>query len=260
MFKDQIGSLSVPASIVIGSILISISVLVSGGVIRIKGFNPSGSALGVNTQNTGTVAQASAVPVATPADSGPVKVSLSDAPVLGDKNAKVALVEFSDYECPFCKRYYDETYSQLKKDYIDTGKIKLVFRNLPLNFHQNAHKEAQAALCARDQGGDAVYYKYHDEMFTRTTSNGLGLAVDQLPVIAKDLGLNGETLKSCLDSGKYVSKVDSDLADASTYGATGTPSFFVGKVSADNTITGSKIVGAQPLSSFKSVIDQELSK
>lgn len=189
---------------------------------------------------------------------GPIEVSIDDDPILGDKNAKVTMIDFSDYECPFCKRYFDETFSQIKKDYIDTGKVKYVYRDLPLSFHQNAHAEAQAAECAREQGGDAAYFQYHDEIFKRTTSNGTGLALDQLSVIANDIGLNGSALQSCLDSEKYKAEVDKDLADAATYGATGTPSFFIGKSGSGDTFNGTILVGAQPFTAFKTIIDEQL--
>ena len=202
--------------------------------------------------------QAVAPQQALPEDTNPKKVSIDDDAVLGDKNAKVTIIDFSDYECPFCKRYFDDTFSQLKKDYIDTGKIKYVFRDLPLSFHQNAHKEAQAAECAREQGGDEAYFKYHDEIFKRTTSNGTGLALDKLSIITNELGLDGAALQSCLDVDKYKAEVDKDLADASAIGASGTPTFFIGKSSSDGVITGTKIVGAQPYSAFKTIIDEKL--
>ncbi|OGG15362.1 hypothetical protein A3D77_07520 [Candidatus Gottesmanbacteria bacterium RIFCSPHIGHO2_02_FULL_39_11] len=198
-------------------------------------------------------------PIVAPGDNGePVKVSIDDDPVLGDKNAKVTLIDFSDYECPFCKRHFDEVYPQLKKDYIDTGKVKMVFRDLPLSFHQNAPKEAEAAECARKQGGDQMYYKYHDQIFTKTTSNGTGLALDQLPVIAKDLGLNIGQFQQCLDSGEFKAEVDKDLADAAKVGASGTPTFFIGKSTSNGEIDGIKVVGAQPYSAFKTIIDEKL--
>jgi protein-disulfide isomerase len=246
---------SVPTAIIIGSVLISLSILLGTGVIRIKGYNPS-TAQGLQGQQA--VPDASVAPQATPT-TGPVKVAFDNSPVLGNKNAQVAVVEFSDYECPFCKRYFDETYSQIKKDYIDTGKVKLVFRNLPLSFHQNAHKQAQAALCARDQGGDETYFKYHDEIFKRTKSNGTGLAHDQLPVIAQDLGLNVNNFNQCLDTEKYVQKVDKDIEDATSYGATGTPSFFIGKVDGE-AVNGQILVGAQPYTSFKAALDKQLAQ
>lgn len=210
-----------------------------------------------SVQNTAVAPQAVA-PQAAQQDTGPKEVSVDDDPVLGDSNAKLTMIEFVDFECPFCKRFFDETLPQIKKDYIDTGKMKLVMRDLPLAFHQNAHKESQAAECAREQGGDAAYFKFHDEIFKRTTSNGTGLALDQLPIIANAIGLNGLTLQACLDSEKYKAEVDRDLADASAYGANGTPTFFIGKSDPSGTFTGTKLVGAQPFDSFKTIIDESL--
>ena len=129
---------------------------------------------------------------------------------------------------------------------------------MPLSFHQNAHKEAQAAECAREQGGDAAYFKYHDEIFKRTTSNGTGLALTELSVITNDLGLNGNALQKCLDSEKYKAEVDKDLADASAYGATGTPSFFIGKSNSSGKFKGTILIGAQPFAAFKTIIDEQL--
>lgn len=247
MFSQK--SVSTSTAILIGCALISFSILLSGGIIRIKGLTP---------KTTDTLVQApsaSSAPVAAPEDSGPVTVEMADAPLLGDKNAPITMVEFSDYECPFCKRHFEETWPQLKKDYVDTGKMKVVFRNLPLSFHQNAHKEAQAALCVRELGGDSSYYKYHDAMFAKTTSNGTGLALDQLSKIASEIGVDGAKVQSCLDASKYKDYVDKDVAYAATIGATGTPTFFIGKSDPSGTITGARIVGAQPYSSFKVQID-----
>src|SRR3989344_5442070 len=241
--------LLIVAAFLIGSLWTKVQYLEKGGTLT-KG------ATTANTQGTGQ--QAAAPQALPPEDTGPVKVSVDDDPVLGNKDAKLTIIDFSDYECPFCKRYFDDTFSQIKKDYIDTGKIKYVVRDLPLSFHQNAHKESQAAECARDQGGDTAYFKYHDEIFKRTTSNGTGLALDQLSVIANDLGLNGSALQGCLDSEKYKVEVDKDLADASAYGATGTPTFFIGKSDSSGKFTGTIVVGAQPYAAFKTIIDEQL--
>jgi protein-disulfide isomerase len=191
---------------------------------------------------------------------GYVDVSLDNDAVLGDPNALVTLVEFVDYECPFCKRFADETLPQIKSEYIDTGKVKLVMRDLPLSFHQNAHVESQAAECAREQGGDSSYFQYHDEIFKRTISNGTGLALDQLAVIANDIGLNGSILQSCLDLEKYKAEVDKDISDAAVAGATGTPSFFIGKSDNSGTIKGTIVVGAHPFESFKVALDTALNE
>lgn len=191
---------------------------------------------------------------------GPVKVSADNDAVLGDKNAPVTMIEFSDYECPFCKRHFTDVYPQIKADYIDTGKVKLVFRDyIAVPAHNPlATSEAMAAECSREQGGDSVYFKYHDALFTKTTSNGNGLTLSQLPAIAKDLGLNVATFQQCLDSNKYKDEVNKDIADGSKVGVNGTPSFFVGKSSQDGVIDGAIIVGAQPYPAFKAVIDQVL--
>lgn len=236
------------ASFLIGSLWTKLQYLEKGGTLT----------KGATTANAQGAAQQAPPQEAPPEDTTPKKVSVDDDPVLGDKNAKVTLIDFTDYECPFCKRYFDQTFSQIKKDYIDTGKVKYVVRDLPLSFHANAHKEAQAAECAREQGGDSAYFKYHDEIFKRTASNGTGLALDKLSIIATDLGLDGAALQSCLDADKYKAEVDKDLADAATVGATGTPTFFIGKSTSDGVITGTKIVGAQPYSAFQAEIDKQL--
>lgn len=250
--------LTTPIAMVIGSVIISLAILLSGGVIQIKGV-ASGRSGNVNTTAPVAAANAPVAPTAPEAPTGPVKVSVDDDPVLGEKNAPVTLVEFSDYECPFCKRHFEQTYSQLKKDYIDTGKVKLVFRDLPLSFHDPmATTEAIAANCARDQGGDEAYFKYHDEIFKRTVSNGNGLDRTKLDKIALDNGLNEANFKSCLDSEKSKAEVAKDLADAGNAGATGTPSFVIGKSTDSGEIEGQLLVGAQPYAAFKTIIDQQL--
>ena len=105
-----------------------------------------------NGVQNAAVGPKAAAPLAPQEPAGPKKVSVDDDAILGNANAKITMIEFVDYECPFCKRFVDETLSQIKSEYIDTGKVKLVMRDLPLSFHQNAHKESQAAECAREQG------------------------------------------------------------------------------------------------------------
>ncbi len=206
--------------------------------------------------------QPSSAPVAEPReDLSPKQVSVDDDAVLGEKNAKVTLIEFSDYECPFCKRYFDDTYEQIKKEYVDTGKIKYVYRDLALSFHDPlATLEAVAANCARAQGDDATYFQYHDEIFKRTKSNGNGLTEADLDTIAIELGLDSSSFSQCLKDEKNKEEVKKDIADAGKVGATGTPTFFIGKSTSDGTILGTKLVGAQPFSEFKRVIDLELEK
>jgi len=185
--------------------------------------------------------------------------SVDDDPVLGDKNAPVTIIEFSDYECPFCKRHFDETLPQLIKNYVDTGKVKIVYRDFPLSFHDPmATKEAVAANCAKEQGGDTAYFKYHDEIFTRTISNGNGLSETDLTTIATDLGLNLNSFNTCLADPTQTNEVKKDIADGTATGASGTPTFVIGKTTLNGKIDGYLVVGAQPFAAFQAVIDPML--
>lgn len=249
-----------PGSIILASIIISISILISSRALKIK-------SAAVKKNNDTSVQAASptqkpsqALPIAQPNQTGLVKVSVVGDPVLGDKNATLTLVEFSDYECPFCKKAFEEILPELKKNYIDTGKVKLVYKDLPLPFHQNAFKEAEAAQCAKTQGGDTAYFKYHDQIFSQTASGGTGIALDQLPTLAKDISLDAAQFQKCLDDSSMKSEVDKDLAEAEKLGVNGTPTWFLGKTISEDYIEGIKIVGAQPFSAFKSAIDQQFSQ
>jgi protein-disulfide isomerase len=185
--------------------------------------------------------------------------SVDDDPMLGDPNAKITIIEFSDYECPFCKRHYDQTLPQLIQEYVDTGKARIVYRDFPLSFHDPmATKEAVAANCAREQGGDSMYFEYHDEIFERTTSNGNGLSEADLSTIATDLGLNLSSFNTCLNDPAQTEEVKNDVAAAASAGATGTPSFVVGVADSDGVVDGELLVGAQPFAAFQAVIDPML--
>lgn len=241
----------IAGSILLGGLIVSASILSSSG--KFQKLADTGSAV---AQPSGSPTPTAQQPAGQP--SGPVKVSVDNDPVLGDKNAPLTLIEFSDYECPFCKRAFTDVLPELKKVYIDTGKVKLVYRDFPLSFHANAQKEAEAAECARSQGNDATYFKFHDQIFTQTTAGGTGLALTQLPVIAKNLGLNVNQFQQCLDSGKFKDEVAKDVADGTAAGVSGTPSWIVGTSSKDGQVEGQLIVGAQPFSSFKGAIDELL--
>ena len=182
--------------------------------------------------------------------------SVDDDPVLGDKNTPVTIIEFSDYECPFCKRHFDETLPQLIKNYVDTGKVKIVYRDFPLSFHDPmATKEAVAANCAREQGGDKKYFEFHDEIFKRTISNGNGLNDKKIQTIAKELGLNTGKFTTCLADPAQTDEVKKDIADGTAAGASGTPTFVIGKTTSNGEIDGNLVVGAQPYAAFQAIID-----
>jgi len=168
---------------------------------------------------------------------------VDDDPVLGKKDAPLTIVEFSDFQCPFCARFREQTLDQLKKEYIDTGKVRFVYRDFPLSsIHPYAEKAAEAAECADEQG---KYWEYHDKLF----ENQQALDVVSLKKYAAELKLDAGKFADCLDSGKYEDEVAKDLADGSKVGITGTPGFIIGKRS---------LSGAQPFSNFKAAIDAEL--
>lgn len=217
-----------------------------------------------NIEKSGVTAQGSInnqQPAAPAQPQPPTKgvASVDNDPVMGNKNAPVTIIEFSDYECPFCKRHFDETLPQLVKTYVDTGKVKIVYRDFPLSFHDPmATKEAVAANCARKQGGDSKYFQFHDEIFKRTISNGNGLNDEKIQIIAKDLGLNTSTFTSCLSDQAQTNEVKKDIADGTAAGASGTPTFVIGKTTSDGKIEGDLVVGAQPFAAFQAVIDPML--
>ncbi len=170
-----------------------------------------------------------------------VKVDVGVNPARGNKNAKVVLIEFSDFECPFCSRVVP-TMDQIEKTYGD--KVAIYFRNFPLPFHSSAQKAAEAGQCANEQG---KFWEMHDEMF----ANQDALSVDNLKSYAKGLGLDTTKFNDCLDSGKMAQVVQNDLNAGRAAGVSGTPTTFV---------NGKAIVGAYPFEAFQQAIDAELAK
>jgi protein-disulfide isomerase len=162
-------------------------------------------------------------------------------PAKGPEGAPVTIVEFSDFQCPFCSRA-KTTVDDVVKQYGD--KVRLVFRHFPLSFHQEAPKAAEASACAADQN---KFWEYHDKLF----ANQAALKVDDLKKAAADLGLDTARFNECLDSGKKAELVKKDTTDGEKAGVTGTPAFF---------INGIVLSGAVPAEEFKAIIDAELSK
>lgn len=186
--------------------------------------------------------------------SGPVRASLADAPMLGRADAPVTLVEFSDYQCPFCQRFFATTLPALKKEYVDTGRVRYVFRDFPLEqLHPQARKAAEAAHCAGEQG---KYWEMHDLLF----QNQRALAPPQLAEHARAVGVDGATFEECLASGRHAARVARGLADGAAAGVQGTPTFVVGKTTAGDVVEGTPIRGAQPLETFRRIIDHTLAE
>lgn len=228
-------------------ILIAATLYNGAGIYAVNAKLDALNAANANADGTQAAAGAVAPSDAAAAGTGQqapakVQVSADDDAVMGQAGAKVTIIEFSDFQCPYCSRFVLQTFPQIKANYIDTGKAKLIFRDFPLSFHANAAKAAEAAECAGDQG---KYYEMHDKLF----GNQSALSVDSYKQWASELGLNTATFNSCLDSGKYASEVQKDIADAQAAGVTGTPTFFV---------NGVKLVGAQPYEVFQQAIDAAL--
>src|SRR3989344_1350507 len=171
--------------------------------------------------------------------------------IRGNKDAKVSLVVYSDYECPFCKSFHPTT-QELLRTYGDD--IRLIYRHYPLSFHVNAQKQAEASECIAELGGNDLFWKYTDTIFERTTSNGTGFALDKLGPLAAELGVDQSRFQECLDSGKYEQFVKDQIAEGTASGVNGTPATFVINDKGENEL----IVGAQPIDAFKSVIDKNL--
>jgi protein-disulfide isomerase len=192
---------------------------------------------------------------ASPQPTQPVMISLDDDPMRGDPNAEITIVEFSDFQCPFCARFHSTTLPQIEQNYISTGKVNFVYRDFPIqSIHPNALPAAMASECADDQG---KFWEYHDKLFENQKgwqSLDIQTGISTFKEYAQELGLNMEEFNSCLDSEKYSQEVNADLQDGRNYGVTGTPGFFVG----NEKIGFIKITGAQPFSSFQQVLDSQL--
>ncbi len=200
---------------------------------------------GTQPSPTGRVVDTGNQPNPTPpSEPSQVRASIDDDAVLGDENAPVTIIEFSDYQCPFCERFWSQTLPQIKSQYIDTGKVKLVYRDFPLeSIHPMAAPAALAAECVGEQG-DEAYFKMHDKIF----GNQQALSPDNLKQWAKDLGYD---IDNCFDSGQFRSEVQKDLQDATSSGGRGTPYFVI--MGKDG--QGTPISGAQPFGAFQQAID-----
>lgn len=229
IFSLDLGKLILPGSIVLAAVLISGTLLFAS--YRSNPGSSLGAAVGKN------------------AGGEKVAVAVDDDPFLGEKKAPITMIEFSDFQCPFCRSFWKETLPLIKSNYIDTGKIRFVYRDFPLSFHPGAQTAAQAAECAEEQD---KYWEMHDKIFYEQDKEGQGtIQFSKTEVVkwAGQIGLKMNKFNQCLDSGKYKAEVEKDFADGSAAGVSGTPSFF---------INGRLLVGAQPFSVFQEAIEGAL--
>lgn len=218
--------------------------ITSGNGLSLGGSKAAAQVLAANTNTDPAPSPAVEQP---PAPAEPVKAVDEKADhILGPKNAKVTLIEYSDFQCPYCNRHYS-TLKQLMKDY--PNDVRLVYRHYPLSFHENAQKLAEGSECAAELGGNDAFFKYHDKVFEAMAAGTF--TASNIISFGKDIGLDEGKFKSCVDSGKYAAKVSKDMQEGAAAGVEGTPATFV---------NGNLVSGAVPLAAFKTEIDSILKK
>ena len=219
-------------------VIFLVGILVGLGIARLPGMNPAAGEANIVVD----LGAEKAAPVER------LNVSVDDDPWVGKADAKVTLVEFTDFQCSYCARHIKETFPQIEEKYINTGKLRYVSRDLPLKNHRHAPKAAEAANCALDQ---EEYWEMHDQIFLNQAdwSGSDKDAVSIFKGYAKEMGLDTDEFAVCLDSGKYEREVQSDKDAATALDVKGTPHFFV---------NGRRIKGAQPFEKFAEVIEEEL--
>ena len=189
-------------------------------------------------QDRGAAPQAQPPPKATRAT-----LNMAGVAMLGSKDAPLTIVEYTDYQCPFCQRFHVTAFNEIKKNYIDPGKVRFYSRDLPLDFHPNAMRAAMAARCAADQG---QFWKLRDIM----GANPDKLDMDHIAGFAADLKMDMKTFRACVDSEKYKNAIQTDVLEAMKVGANGTPTFVIGRSTADG-VEGEVMEGAMPFPMFE---------
>lgn len=177
--------------------------------------------------------------------------SKTELPYLGEQDAPITITEYSDYQCPYCGSFYSKTLPSILNNYVKTGKVKFIFKDFPLSFHKHAITTAVAARCAGEQG---AYWYMHDMLFQNQrvwSSQGPIDIQDTLTSYAEELELDTEEFSTCLNETRHLSLVQADLEEGSAAGVDGTPGF---------TINNETLVGAQPFSAFKELIEKLLTE
>lgn len=248
---NHCGAWMIAGAILLGSLIVSATLLTSFSKMG------TGSAAVPTPNNVAAGDQAGE-----PTGPKTATVSLDDDAVLGNKSkAKVAILEFSDYECPFCQKFHKESYKELVKEFVDTGKAVYAFRDYPLPFHEPmASKAANLAQCVREAKGDSAFFAFNDAYFAATQSNAKGLPEGKQDEILRTLGVNVASVNQCVTSEKFKDEIAKDMSDGSAAGVSGTPSFVIGKLDAKGNVTGELAVGAMPLAQFKVVVEKYLAQ
>lgn len=181
-------------------------------------------------------------------------VTVANSPTMGNKDAQVTIIEYTDFDCPICETATKEVLPSLKKEYIDTGKVKFIFKSLPLvSLHSNSFRKTEAAFCARDQKGDEAFYRYYDALFMNF---GFSFSIDDTLVqLAKAQQLDETRFRECLTQRKFKSVIDAEVLEGNLIGSLGTPTWLVGKSDGDGIKDAVKINGLIEYNSFRTIID-----
>ena len=191
-------------------------------------------------------------PAARPASKG-APLDIDGAPFIGEEDAEYAIVEFSDYQCPYCRRHFNQTLPQIEQNYVSSGKVKYVMKQFPLGFHAEARGASIAALCV-DRLKPGNYWQVHKSIFAGETE----LAIDSYRELAGKLNINPDNYNSCLQDPEVAARVDQDMREGESVGVSGTPAFYIGKIVDGKVVDGQLVTGARPYSSFVNVLDRLL--
>ena len=250
-------SFSVSETTILAVSILLASVILTGGLIysantistgfsglAVLGAKDTGTTTGTNP----TPSQGNTEPTPTQEPTADLSKIAKGGLAFGNDNAPVTIVEYSDFQCPFCESFYTATLKSLETDYISTGKVQFIFKNFPLrSIHPNAEKASEAFECAVDQGKGI---EMHNALFEKQTEWS-GIGVSKIKEIAATVVGDANKFNSCLDNGDKKAVVDEQYNEVVALGGSGTPTFFIGKTGEK----GQMVVGAQPYSSFQSVID-----
>ncbi len=246
-----------PLSILLAAVIIGWSMMSAAAAV---GNSLEGLTIGVPSGNGGTVLP--------PADNGDLtppgpsqtmaELASNGAGSIGSDSAPIVIVEYSDYQCPFCRVWFNQSEGALISTYVDTGQVQLVYKDFPLSFHPMAAPSANAARCAGDQG---KYWEYHDKLYAEQNvldpqGGTVQYTVSDLKSWGLEIGLDAASFDACVDGGNHSSAIQANMAEGQSVGVGGTPSFVIGK----RNETGQLIVGAQPYSTFEAALDSLLAE
>jgi protein-disulfide isomerase len=237
----NLDTFAIPLAIIIAGVIIALGIFFANKNAATKGTaNTNDTA---NSDTTGTDTYKSATTL------------IADGAVLGDKSkAKVAIVMYSDYQCPYCQTFEKNTLNEIISNYVDTDKAIFVFRNYPLSFHgEITYNSAYAGECVLDQLGSEKLREFHSKTYLAADMTAVNTA-------AQELGVDMTKYNACVTNKTFKSRVDADFTAGQAAGVTGTPGFVVGTLDGDGKVTGKLIEGAYPFASFKAVIDEMLAK